>query len=238
MIEFHKKYIKTIRLNSFHPLCETEIGRQAVNKYGCLPFIDSSCRREPDFENDFPSVTSLCRQKLFAPNLFANDIIVYITTKGSWLTNFNHYRLVAILVVIDRKDSHYQASLWYNSKGIKIPSNCMTLDSHPFPFEMTGGNYNKLTDIKNYLSYSDEKKEIIGNRKIHHWNKEYLERSKKWGTFIITKPIFKELVNPPILTDDDMRLIFGKVPNTRNPNIISKEQLKELAKHADVNFSY
>ncbi len=60
---------------------------KAISDYNFPPFIAGSCRREPDFENDFPSITSLCRQEKFAPLLFPNDVVVYITVKG------DHYRL-------------------------------------------------------------------------------------------------------------------------------------------------
>lgn len=215
----------------------TAIGMRAVTDYGFKPFIDASCRREPDFENDNPSITSLCRQEMFAPNLFPNDILVYITVKGKWLTDFEHYRLISILEVIDRKDNHLQAASWYrtNSK-YGIPSNCMVPDNPPHPFHETAGNYGKASDVKRYLGYSPDKQKIIGDRKVALWNDDYLAKSKKWGVFIITKPIFRELVDPPILTDEDMKKIFGKVPNTRNPNKMTKGQFKELAKYADINF--
>lgn len=215
----------------------TAIGIRAVIQYGYRPFVDASCRREPDFENENPSITSLCRQEMFAPNLYPNDIVVYITVKGKWLTDYDHYRLVAILEVIDKKDNHLQAASWYrNNNTYGLPSNCMVADNPPHAFHETAGNYEKASDIKRYLSYPTDKQNIIGERRIALWNNDYLAKSKKWSDFIITKPIFKELVDPPILTDSDMREIFGKVPNTRNPNKITKEQFKELAKHANINF--
>lgn len=72
----------------------TEVGVKAIDKYNLPAFIDGSCRREPDFENYNPSITALCRQNQFAPKLLANDIIVYITVKGEWFKDFEHYRLV------------------------------------------------------------------------------------------------------------------------------------------------
>ena len=44
-----------------------------------------------------------------------------------------------------------------------------------------------------------------------------------------------ELNNPPQILKSEFDLIFGKVPNTRNPNLITKEQLIALAKIADIN---
>jgi len=237
MIDYKKKYIKTIRLNSYKPLCMTAIGLGAISQYGFKPFIDASCRREPDFENEYPSITALCRQKMFAPNLFPNDIIVYITVKGKWLTDFDHYRLIAILEVTDKKENHLQAASWYRTKKPSgLPSNCMVPDNPPHNFDATAGNYETTTEIKRYLSYPADKQQLIGKRRVELWNDDYLSKSRKWGDFIITKSIFNELTNPPVLTDEIMKEIFGKVPNTRNPNIITAEQFKKLAVHAGVNF--
>jgi hypothetical protein len=107
----------TIRLTSFHPLCENKIGQNAVAEYGHKPYIDESCRREPDFEHAFPSITALCRQGVFAPYLRVNDIVVYMTVKGKWDTSYFHRRLVAILEVIERKETHEQAQEWIKMKN-------------------------------------------------------------------------------------------------------------------------
>jgi len=236
MTDYVKKYIKTIRLNSFHPLCETEIGQNAVSNFNCPPFIDASCRREPDFENSFPSITALCRQEKFAPQLYPNDIVVYMTVKGKWFADFDHYRIIAILEVIERKDTHLQAKSWYTSKGLTIPSNCMIDDNPPHSFLETAGRYENQKDIKNFLTYPSEKRNIIGDRIVKLWDKEYLEKSKKWGTFIITRPVYINLTDPPILTDQDIHNIFQKKINTRTPKKITPSEFKELAKFASINF--
>ncbi len=237
MRDYIKKYIKTIRLNSFHPLCENDIGRNAIINFNFPPFIDASCRREPDLENPFPSITALCRQEKFAPQLYPNDIVVYMTVKGKWFTDFEHYRVIAILEVIHRTDSHIQAKSWYTNKGLSIPSNCMVDDNLPHPFHETAGQYENQKDIYKFLGYSLEKQKIIGERIIKHWDREYLEKSKKWGTFIITKPIYINLSDPPIFTDQDIFRIFKKKINTRTPKKLTSDEFKELAKFANINFT-
>jgi hypothetical protein len=209
-----------------------------MEKRSFPPFIDASCRREPDFENDYPSITALCRQELFAPHLQPNDIVVYITVQGKWFTDYQHHRLIAILEVIDHKYSYPEGASWYRMKNVKVPSNCMVPDNPPYPFDETAGNYDTNKGIRTYLGYSEEKQQLIGARKIEAWNESYLNKSKKIKDFIITNCVYRELNQPPILTEGKMKAIFGKVPNTRNPNIISKEQFKELAKCADINFIY
>jgi hypothetical protein len=215
----------------------TPIGVRAVTEHGFKPFIDASCRREPDLESENPSITALCRQKMFAPNLYPNDIVIYMTVKGKWLKDFEHHRLIAILEVIHRKENHLQAALWYEKNCASgLPSNCIVSDNPPHDFHETAGNYDNDSDINRYLEYPIDKQRTIGARRINLWNNNYVAKANKWGAFIITRPIFIELNNPPILADSDMTTIFGKVPNTRNPNKVTKDQFRQLAKYADINF--
>ena len=74
----------TIKLNSYRPLCISEQGREAIKKYGFPPFIDSSCRRDPDLENEYPLTTALCRGENFAPKVNVGVIIVYMPRKGDY----------------------------------------------------------------------------------------------------------------------------------------------------------
>lgn len=46
------------RLNSYTPLCINKMGCIAIEKYDFPPYIDSSCRREPDFQNKYPSISA------------------------------------------------------------------------------------------------------------------------------------------------------------------------------------
>jgi len=237
VIDFKKKYIKTIRLNSYRPLCSTAIGLRAIEKYSFPPFIDASCRREPDFQNPNPSITALCRQGLFAPNLYPNDVVIYMTVRGRWYRTFDHHRLIAILSVIDRKESHIEAKLKYLMGGLPIPSNCMVDGNNPYDFDKTAGKFVKTLDINRFLSFPPEKQKIIGERTVKLWDEEYWRKSKENGVFIITKPIFLELYDPPILTDQILTDVFGKVPNTRNPNLIKeRSKFKELARLAGINY--
>ena len=73
-----------IYLNSFRPLCKNEIGRRAIIRYNHHPYIDASCRREPDLESVFPTISSICRQGHFAPRPRMVDIVVYITGKQKY----------------------------------------------------------------------------------------------------------------------------------------------------------
>lgn len=232
--------VRKIRLNSYRPISFNFFGLKAVHKYNLPPFIDASCRREPDFENQFPSITALCRQDKFAPHLKRGDIVVYITTQGNYHNNFTkekHNRLVAILQVIEKKKSHQDAFEWYRAKGIDIPSNCMVANNNPEIFEKTASLFCKKKEMKDYFNKPDEVRKKIAERIVSLWDKEYKKKAEFWGDFVITRPLFLELNTPPVVLRDDFQRIFGRYPNTRMPNIISFTELIQLGKLVEIEFS-
>lgn len=102
----------TIYLNSYHPLIQYAEGRKAIARYNLPPFIDYSCRGEPDFQSAYPSITALCRTDKFVPRLHEGDQIVYITVQGKYPGSEQlHWRLVAILDVFKRFESHDKAAI-------------------------------------------------------------------------------------------------------------------------------
>jgi hypothetical protein len=48
-------------VTTYRPICATAEGRRAVDEHQLAPFIDASCRREPDFEAAYPTISALCR---------------------------------------------------------------------------------------------------------------------------------------------------------------------------------
>jgi hypothetical protein len=46
-----------IYLNTYRPLIGNDAGVAAVQKYGIAPYVDSSCRREPDLEHPKPAIS-------------------------------------------------------------------------------------------------------------------------------------------------------------------------------------
>ncbi|WP_373398373.1 hypothetical protein V8V91_01010 [Algoriphagus halophilus] len=131
MKEVNFGYIGKIKLNSYHPLCSNELGKKAAIEFGIHPYVDGSCRREPDFENPFPSISALCRQNSFAPKLFPNDIVIYISLNSNGNSQ-SKYRLVSILKVYKRFETHYNAYRWYRENNFVIPNNCMIEGNPPF----------------------------------------------------------------------------------------------------------
>lgn len=85
-------------LATYRPLVRALAGRQAIQEYSLPPFIDGSCRREPNFESPFPSITATCRGGNFAPRLRERDRIAYLTVRGRYLVDTESgWRLVAVL---------------------------------------------------------------------------------------------------------------------------------------------
>src|SRR5256885_16284632 len=71
-----------IYLAKYNPLCRTVNESKPAHPSNVPPFVDGSCRREPDLESACPSISALCRCGLFAPNLQRGDIVVYSSFKG------------------------------------------------------------------------------------------------------------------------------------------------------------
>src|ERR1041384_8461908 len=92
-------------LNSYKPLCYFKQGREAIKTFGLPPFIDASCRREPDLQSQFPSISALCRIEKFVPYRRVGDSIIYMTVRDTYKPERTpHWRLTAILKV--RSEEH------------------------------------------------------------------------------------------------------------------------------------
>jgi hypothetical protein len=177
-------------LNSFRPLCRNRPGRRAIEQFGLPPFIDASYRREPDFQADVPSISALCRGKMFAPRLREGDSVAYMTVKGSYpRADFQHWRLVAMLRVIRRFESHDEAAAWYRGRGLPLPSNCMVEGNACFPYGMTAG-----TEARRFGSVADI------DELLRRWDLSYRLRSRRNGAFLACDAEFLCLDDPPILT--------------------------------------
>jgi hypothetical protein len=186
--------------NSFRPLLNTSAGRSAVRRFELPPYIDGSCRREPDFESDFPSISGLCRKDKFAPRLHVGDTTIYVTTKGGW-----GRRLVAILRVRERFESHGEAAVWYQKLGLPLPSNCWVDGNPPIPYEQT-----------------------VQDSPERSWDIDYRRRSRTYPTFLATDALFCELHDPPPVTDEMLIESFDRIPGTQNPPRVPEDQALRL----------
>lgn len=206
---------------SYRPLVRTKQGRTAIEEYSQKPFRDGSCRCEPDFENPFPSITALCRFTKFAPRLLVDDEIVYITKKGSYLeVDIEHWRIPAILKVKYRAESHQEASIWYDANNKQLPRNCMVKGSPPVPFSLTDGVIPE--EIKS------RRERLTDEQIVRLWDAGYQDRANKCGVFLVCEAQHINLSDPPIILEEEMLQIFGKIPSTQNPPKISSSQYEKL----------
>lgn len=205
----------SIYLSSFYPLKCTKKGREAVSNDKLHPYIDGSCRREPDFENKFPPITGLCRPG-FSKRLHEDDIIIYITNKKG----INKHYLIAILKVIDTANSHNEAEKWYKNKNYSIPNNLIISATKPFQLEKT----HQFHKINRRISDPEKIIELWNNyyKKIVDSNPE-VAICEIWNKH-------KYLINPPELDDKNLNGIFNTGHGTMNPHTLTDNEWNKFKK--------
>ena len=170
---------RSIYLASYHPLTMNAQGRSAIEDFGLSPYVDHSCRREPDFESQFPSISAICRGSKFAPRINRADLVVYMTVMGRYSGYTGpHWRLTAILEVIKQFKSHDKAAEWYQRQGLGLPSNCMIRGNPP----------RRLAETSN------------PKNRVERWDAFYWKRIRETPVFLVCRPLFLELDDPPVLT--------------------------------------
>lgn len=206
-LEYRITGMPSFYLNTYRPLVGTESGRAASEKEGIAPFVDGSIRREPDLEHEFPSISCLCRGKMFAPRLAAGDVVAYMTTKGKHggLPK-RHWRLTAVLEVVEVLPSHPAAAAWYVGRGLPLPSNCMVPGNEAKPLSQSDRNHRGLNSC------------LDAQSGCNGWDEQYRSRARRWSTFVICRPLFRELSwQAPIIDESLLTAVFGYLPGTRNP---------------------
>lgn len=206
-----------IYLASYRPIISTRFGKSAVVKYGLRPFIDGSCRREPDFESFFyPSITALCRAGKFAPKLKVGDKVIYLTVRMQGAGQAKVWYLVAFLEVVERFESHQDAAKWYCDYRIEIPSNCIVSGNLSINYCKTSGEYHDIF-IQSGCDAA-----------IGVWDGGYKKRAKSWPVFLACKTLFCDLDNPPLISSGDLYGVFERIPGTQNPRVISPAEANRL----------
>ncbi len=196
-------------LVTFRPLCVNGRGRSAIRAHGFPPFIDASCRREPDLQSRFPSITSICRTSHFAPRLRTGDRVAYMTVIGKWLADRTlHWRLVALLEVERILPTHQDADTWYRSQGEAPPSNCLVPTNPPLPLDQTALWVDKQVRT---LALTNP------GAALRAWDREYARRAQSEPAFVVCKTICSDLYSPPKITRADLEAVFGGIPGTRTP---------------------
>lgn len=195
-------------LLSFHPICSTRLGRDAIQRYGLAPFIDGSCRREPDLELAHPSISALCRNRRFAPRLRAGDSIAYITTLDRYGELERHWRLVALLEVLQSFETHEAAAVWYRDREPRLPSNCMVPGNPPLPLSKTCGPGD--ADLRKAMS------KVPDAEVVAEWDRRYGDRMRNTPVFVACSPVMVSLHDPPRIFRSDWLAWHGKVPGTQS----------------------
>lgn len=141
---------------------------------------------------------------------------VYITVKGGYLNDATkHWRLSAILRVVECCSSHAEAADWYKRRHIPLPSNCMVRGNRPLPASMT--TYDNGTC--NAVAKED---------------RTYQERAREHGSFLVCEALYRELVRPELISEKIMMKAFGRIPGTRTPPRITSQGLRSLVEQLGI----
>ncbi len=192
---------------SFDPLCSTPLGKHSSIVFKIPPFVDGSCRREPDFEHSFPSITGLCRPDgqgngSFARRLKVGDRVIYWTNK---VYDVNY--LVAVLEVQEKFDSHSLASTWYRTRELPYPNNLMIRGNDCKPWLQTHQDPNCVDDPYALKAWDNEYKE----RASHHPDVAVCQFWK--GIRFINDPPAFNVVE-----------VFGRRVGTENPGALQENE--------------
>lgn len=218
--------MSSVHLASFHPLCATRAGRRAVRELGLPPFVEGSCRRDPDLEHRWPAIAALNRGANFAPHLAVGDRVAFVTGRGPWLgQEVPHWRLVALVRVVERFEDHDAAARWYRRKRLPLPANLVVARNPPLRAEATDGRWPGAGPAPD-----DRGAAAIARA----WAAECRARSRKHGVVLACEALFREFAEPPSIRDRDWVTWIGRVPVTRNPPRIEGSAWNRLCARAGV----
>jgi hypothetical protein len=215
----HRSYYCT-----FRPLVKNAAGRELIRIHRLPPFIDGSCRREPDFQARAPSISALCRGRNFAPRLRPGDRVAYASVKGIYAGNIG-WALVALLTVEQRFECHEEAAGWYATQGYDLPSNCMVQGNNPQAYDRT--NQDPPQAVRTHVK-TDTNPSVV----VRLWDSGYAGRARDCGVFLACRADFLELWCPRILRCSEIKSVFGKIPVTQTPPKITFAQFSRLAEYA------
>lgn len=208
---------------TYTPLVGSKAGRDAVERYDLCPFIDGSIRREPDLEHRRPSISCLCRAGKFVPRLRVGDRVLYMTHRRRYGGPATHWRVTAVLRVIELFDTHEAAAAWYAKHGLETPSNCIVPGNKARPMEH---------------SHQMVRHPGCGPESGLHgrWDAQYARRAKKWPKMVATKPLYRDLSwdAPIVERREDLKKALGRVPGTQNPGTVTLAGLRRLMKQLGV----
>lgn len=203
-----------IFFTSFYPLCFSKHGMTAIHDHKLNKYIDGSCRREPDFENELPAITGLCRPG-FVNRLNEKDLVVYNTNKDKLGKKY----LVAILEVVSFENNHNDAEDYYKTNELIVPNNIICQSTSPYNLDKTHKKYPKTKTSENSLAI------------IKMWDKLYRNRADESSKVAICK-IWENIIfleEPPEITEDELKYIFGRAKvGTRTPPKLKEIEIKKF----------
>jgi len=205
-------------LATYRPICRTAHGRSAVREFGIHPYVDGSCRREPDFESEYPTITALCRAGGFAPRLRPGHRIAFMTKKGVYGPGESHWRITSLLLVKRRFESHADAATWYVAAGHRVPRNLIVAGNPPLPLDHTDGEYPR--ELRN--------RGLDAAGIVRVWDSSYAKRSREFGVVLSCEALIRDLANPPRIYASDWEDWCGRVPGTQNPPEIAEQVWRAL----------
>jgi hypothetical protein len=60
------------------------------------------------------------------------------------------------------------------------------------------------------------------------WNLGYMALARAYPVFLATDPLYCNVVDPPILTDEMLHVVFGREPGMQNPPCITETEALRL----------
>lgn len=203
-------------VNSYRPLAFTRKGRISSESKTIPPFVDGSIRREPDFENQFPSISCLCRTDKFAPRLRVEDIVAYMTVKGRYDSGDAHRRLTAVLQVSEIFPTHRNAADWYRQKNVSLPNNCLVPGNRPKPLNESHQHF-RSGSCSSCTS------------KARTWDLGYQKRARQYPVFVVCRTLFVDLSwQAPVIEEQHLIRAFGRVLPTRNPPTVTETNFRKF----------
>lgn len=199
-------------INTYHPLAASPSGPWTTHQPALPPYVDASCRREPDLEAQRPAITGLCRTAA-VKRLHCDDVVAYFTVKRIYEGGAApHRRLTAVLRVVAEERSHANAARWYERHDFPLPRNIMVPGNGPLPLAQTEGGY-RGDDGEVVLPKSSQDEARV----LQHWEKLYQQRRYDVGAVRVCEPIYVNVREGYAFREHIVDEIFGKAgfPNTQ-----------------------
>jgi hypothetical protein len=228
------KQPRTIWLLSYRPLAASPNGPWKNHPEQCLPFEDASCRREPDFRADPPTISTACRPD-FAGKLKPGDLVVYVTVKGRYGTKAPHRRLVAVLSVIKRQ-THER----YARGRTSLATNCIVPGNGPLPWSLTEGFFTDERGrhtLKTVAVECGQEPQALATERhaLRRWDRIYKSRKRYSNVIVTCKAAYLKLHDPILVPETTFAP--RAFPGTQNGATLSEKEFLQLLSATGIRLS-